>query len=64
MPQGWDERGRDMRSLSERQDDELMRPTSRRFCLLAFGIAFAIGLISGVVLIVVRLWRFYVSPFF
>jgi hypothetical protein len=62
MPQGWDERGRDMRSLSERQDDELLRPGFRRSYLQAFGIAAALGLLCGLVWTVAGLWHFYVRP--
>jgi len=64
MPRGLDERGRDMRSLSERQDDELMRPAFRRFFLGAFGLAAVLGLIAGLVWTAVGLWHFHVSPLF
>jgi len=62
MPQGWDERARDMRSLSERQHDELMRPRFRRSYVRAFAIAAFLGLLIGLVWTVAGLWHFHVHP--
>jgi hypothetical protein len=61
MPQGFDERGRDMRSLDERQDEETAGPAFRRLFLRAFKVAAVIGLVIGIVWTIAGLWHFNIS---
>jgi hypothetical protein len=61
---GFDEWGRDLRSLDERQDDELWSPAGRRLFFGAFAIAALIGFVCGLVWVAAGLWHFHVSPLF
>jgi len=64
MPQWFDQHGRDMRTLDEREREETASPASRRVFLNAFAIAAIIGLLLGLVWTIAALWHFHVSPLF
>jgi hypothetical protein len=57
MPQWFDEHGRDMRTLDEREHEEAARPAFRRLFLGAFAIAAFIGLLLGIVWTIAGLWH-------
>jgi hypothetical protein len=64
MPQWFDQHGRDMRTLDERERAETASPAVRRLFLNAFAIAAIIGLLLGIVWTLAALWHFHVSPLF
>ena len=64
MPQWFDQHGRDMRTLDEREREEGASPAFRRLFLRAFAIAAIIGLLVGILWTIAGLWQFYVSRLF
>lgn len=64
MPQWFDQHGRDMRTLDERQRDETAGPAFRRLFLVAFAIAAIVGLLAGIVWTIAGFWHSHMSrPF-
>jgi hypothetical protein len=64
MPQWFDQHGRDMRTLDEREREESAGPGFRRLFLGAFAIAAIIGLLIGIVWTIAALWHFHVARLF
>jgi len=59
MPQWFDQHGRDMRTLDEREREDTAGPAFQRFAIAAI-----IGLLLGIVWTIAGLWHFYVSRLF
>jgi hypothetical protein len=64
MPQWFDQRGRDMRTLDDRRREDTAGPAFGRLFLIAFGIAAIIGLLLGIVWTLAGLWHFKMSRLF
>jgi hypothetical protein len=64
MPLWFDQHGRDMRTVDERESEEAASPAFRRLFLNALAIAAIIGLLLGIVWTIAGLWHFHVSRLF
>ena len=64
MPHRFDQHGRDMRTLDEREREETASPAFRRLFLRAFAVAAIIGLLIGIVWTLAALWHFHVARLF
>lgn len=60
----FDQSGRDMRTLDEREREETAGPAFTRLFLWAFAVAAVLGLILGIVWTAAGLWHHHVSPLF
>lgn len=64
MAQWFDQHGRDMRTVDDRQREEAAGPAFRRLFLGAFAIAAILGALLGIIWTMAGLWHFHVSPLF